>query len=401
MRTRKVRGSIKPLLGLVAALSLAATGCSATNATSGTESEIVKLGAILPITGPVSEWGDSNGAILRMLQAEVNADGGINGKQLEIVIYDSGAKGVEAANLVRKLASEDNVLAIMGPFTSSEAEVAFPVANELEIPITSQASSKPGVAEANRPWAFRNTVDESIYLKSVVPVMVEVTGAKNVVIAYDSADAVGSAIGTKILPAIMEGAGMPVVDADNPITFGTTDIDLKAQAGTISSGGAHAVGVGAFYNGAAKLLREMDQQGLKTPIFGGSTLVSANILEAAPGIAIFSAGTYYPGAEMASDWTKRAVKAFAAEKVPGAPTMFDSQLYEIGLMYVEAIRTGKLDEEELAAAREGIRDFMENVEGFEGLTGKISMNESGDARRDFFVIRGEGGAWSKLKTVSP
>jgi len=401
MKTRKPRQSMVALFGVVTVLSLVATGCSATDATGGTDGETVKLGAILPITGPVSEWGESNGAILKMLQSDVNADGGINGKQLEIVIYDSGAKGVEAGNLVRKLASEDNVLAIMGPFTSSEAEVAFPVANQMKIPMTSQASSKPGVAEANRPWAFRNTVDESIYLKAVVPAMVEATGAKDITIAYDSADAVGSSLGTKILPSVLEGAGLKVVNPDNPVTFGTTDIDLKAQAGTIASGGADAVGVGAFYNGAAKLLRAMDQQGLKTPIFGGSTLVSANILEAAPDIPIFSAGTYYPGVESAEDWTKRAVEVFAAEKVPGAPTMFDSQLYEIGLMYVEAIRAENLDKEDLVAAREGIRDFMTNLKGFDGLTSKISMKESGDASRDFFVIRGEDGAWSELKKVSP
>ena len=47
--------------------------------------------------------------------------------------------------------------------------MTFPVANEMKIVSTSQASSKPGVAKANRPWAFRNTVDEGILAKVSVP----------------------------------------------------------------------------------------------------------------------------------------------------------------------------------------------------------------------------------------
>ncbi len=56
-------------------------------------------------------------------------------------------------------------LAVAGPLTSSACEVTFPVANQMKIVSTSQASSKPGVAKANRPWAFRNTVDEGILAK--------------------------------------------------------------------------------------------------------------------------------------------------------------------------------------------------------------------------------------------
>ena len=75
----------------------------------------------------------------------------------------------QAANSLRKLAGDDKVLAVAGPLTSSAAEVTFPVANEMNMVSTSQASSKPGVAKANRPWAFRNTIDEGILAKTTVP----------------------------------------------------------------------------------------------------------------------------------------------------------------------------------------------------------------------------------------
>lgn len=388
-------------VGLAIAAVSAATACSAPGSGTGKQGDTIKIGAILPVTGPVAEWGESNTAVLKMLEKEVNADGGIDGKKLDIVIYDSGAKPVEAANLVRKLATKDQVVAIMGPFTSSEAEVAFPVANELNLPITAQASSKPGVAEQNRPWAFRNTIDESVYMGAVAPTVKETLGAKKVAIAYDSADAVGSSIGQKIMPPVLAKSGLDVVNGSKPVTFTTTDIDLKSQVSALASAKPDAIGVGAFYNGAAKLLREMANRDVHTPIFGGSTLVSAHILDAAPQTPIFSAGTYYPGAEKAAEWTDRVNAAFKKNGVSGAPTMFDSQLYEIGQMYVEAIKSGKLGDKDLKTARTGIRDFMTNLKDFPGLTSAISMKPTGDATREFFVIKGEGGSWSVLKTATP
>ncbi|TGN65785.1 hypothetical protein EXE59_18860 [Nocardioides eburneiflavus] len=373
-------------------------GCSVPEAEQG---DTIKIGAILPVTGPVSEWGESNKAVLEMFEDEVNDAGGIEGKDLEIVVYDSGAKPAEAANLVRKLASQDNVIGILGPFTSSEAEVAFPVANQLKVPVISQASSKPGVAEQNRPWAFRNTVNEGAYLGAVVPEMKKDLGATSVAVAYDSADAVGTSIGTGIMPPVVEANGLELTTGTSPVTFTTTDIDLKAQVSSLIKTDADAIGLGAFYNGAGKLLREMSSRGANTPIFGGSTLVSANILEAAPKTTIYSSGTYFPGAEDAADWTAEVEKVFAEEGVPGSPTMFDSQVYEAASMYVEAIKAGDLSDADVEAARIGIRDFLTDMKDFQGLTTVISMQETGDVSREFYVLKGAGGEWSVLASATP
>lgn len=400
MMNRTQRRFVRSVGAAVIGLVLVALAGCGTFGAGGASDEVV-LGAIVPATGPVSEWGKSNTAILKMLEKEVNDQGGINGKKLRIVIYDSGAQPVEAANLVRKLATKDGALAILGPFTSSEAEVAFPAANQLKIPITAQASSKPGVAKKNRPWAFRNTIDESAYLNAVVPVMAKDANIKKVAIAYDAADAVGTSIGTKIMPPVLQQSGLQVMNGNRPVTFKTTDVDVKAQVSTLTSMDIDAIGVGAFYNGAAKLMREMSQQGKQTPIFGGSTLVSSNILDAAPETPIYTSGTYYAGLEAAAPWTQKARAAFKEQGVPGDPIMFDSQLYEIGMMYVEAIKSGNLAGKELPAAREGIRAFMANLNGFKGLTGNISINPDGDAQRDFFVIKGVNHQWTVLRTVQP
>src|SRR6266487_3884113 len=129
----------------------------------------VVLGAIVPSSGPFAEWGRTNTVTLQMLEKQVNDAGGVNGAKLRIIVVDDATRPAQATNALRKLAGDDKVLAIAGPLTSSAAEVTFPVANEMKVVATSQASSKPGVAKLNRPWAFRNTIDEGILGKTTVP----------------------------------------------------------------------------------------------------------------------------------------------------------------------------------------------------------------------------------------
>src|SRR5215218_8313723 len=159
--------------------------------------EIV-LGAIVPSSGPFAEWGRTNTVTLKMLEKQVNDAGGVNGAKLKIVIYDDAARPAQATNSMRKLAGDDKVLAVAGPLTSSAAEVAFPVANQMKVVATSQASSKPGVAKLNRPWAFRNTIDEGILAKTTVPYFKKAFDVKTVAIIYDAKDATAATVGQRL-----------------------------------------------------------------------------------------------------------------------------------------------------------------------------------------------------------
>ena len=168
------------------------------------DAEIV-LGAIVPSSGPFAEWGRTNTATLQMLEKQVNDAGGINGAKLRIVILDDATKPAQATNNLRKLAGDDHVLAVAGPLTSSAAEVTFPVANEMKVVSTSQASSKPGVAKLNRPWAFRNTIDEGVLGRTTVPYYKQAFGIKTVAIIFDAKDATAATVGGKIMPGADEG----------------------------------------------------------------------------------------------------------------------------------------------------------------------------------------------------
>ncbi len=368
----------------------------------------IRIGAIVPSSGPFAEWGRTNTVTLRMLEKEINDAGGVDGGRLKLVILDDAAKPAQAANNLRKLAGDDKVLAVAGPLTSSACEVTFPVANQMKVVATSQASSKPGVAAANRPWAFRNTVDEGIFAKTSVPFYKDSFKIASVAVVYDAKDAVSTAIATRIMPAVMKENGIKVLNESNPVSFNTGDLDVSAQVTSLKSLNPDGIVIGADYSQAVTVLREMKRQGFTKPVIGGSPLISSAILKAAPEIPITAPATFY--ASMPGERPQK----FVAELTPLLrkesglppdiePSMYDANIYEIVSMYLDAVRkagvTGK--PEDLDKDRERIRDHLAKLRNFQGLGGPIGFNDQGDAVKAFYIVLGENGAWTtKLRGCS-
>jgi branched-chain amino acid transport system substrate-binding protein len=358
------------------------------------------LGAIVPSSGPFAEWGRTNTVTLKMLEKQVNDAGGIEGAKLRIVIYDDAARPAQATNALRKLAGDDQVLALAGPLTSSTCEVAFPVANEMQVTATSQASSKPGVAKANRPWAFRNTIDEGILAKTTVPYFKNAFNIRSVAIIYDAKDATASVVGTRIMPAVLKENGLTIVNENDLLSFNTGDLDVSAQVTKMKSLSPDGVMVSADYSQGVTVLREMKRQGLMKPVVGATQLISSAILKAAPEIPIVSPATFY--ATMKAEKAQKFVAALQPllRKESGLPpeiepSMYDANIYEIMNMYIEGVRKAAvtLKAEDLQTDRTKIRDHMEQLKGFEGLGGPIGFNADGDAVKAFYIVQGQNGSW--------
>ena len=390
-----------------AGLSAALSGAIASGPACAADAEIV-LGAIVPSSGPFAEWGRTNTATLQMLEKQVNDAGGVNGAKLRIVILDDATKPAQATNNLRKLAGDDHVLAVAGPLTSSAAEVTFPVANEMKVVSTSQASSKPGVAKLNRPWAFRNTIDEGVLGRTTVPYYKQAFSIKSVAIIFDAKDATAATVGSKIMPGLMKDNGIEVLNANDPLSFNTGDLDVSAQVTKIKALNPDGVVVSADYSQAVTVIREMKRQGVIKPVVGATQLISSAILKAAPEIPIVAPATFY--ATMKGERAEKFVGDLQSllRKTSGLPpeiepSMYDANIYETVSMYIDAVKkvgvTGR--PEDLEADRTKIRDYMAKLVAFQGLGGPIGFNDDGDAIKAFYIVQGEKGVWeSKVRGCS-
>ena len=170
------------------------------------------LGYLAANTGPFSSLARRNAVAIELAIDDINAKGGVNGKKLTLSSFDTGGKPEQAVAGVSHFAQDLPVLAVIGPFSTSECRVAFPAGERLAIPEMSMASSAPKVA-APYTYDFRNTTDEAYTFERLF----QTVKAKNIPhasasIAYATDDAVSQSLGTAVLPAALKNADIPVLE---------------------------------------------------------------------------------------------------------------------------------------------------------------------------------------------
>jgi len=150
-------------------------------------------------------------------------------RDLKIVIVDDATRPAQATNALRKLAGDDKVLAIAGPLTSSAAEVTFPVANEMKVVATSQASSKRALPSSIAPGRSATRSMRACSATPTVPYFKKTFDIKSVTVIYDAKDATAATVGTKIMPALMKENEITVANEGDLMSFNTGDLDVSAQ----------------------------------------------------------------------------------------------------------------------------------------------------------------------------
>lgn len=141
---------IKHIVGIsIIGIMVIIAGCGNENGVSGSEEDTVKIGSMFELTGAAAAYGTSMNNAVHMAAEEINAEGGINGKEIEIVEYDTKTDETEAASLTTRLGTRDNVSAIIGPATTGSMQAAIPSANSAEVPVMSPTATDDGVLTAD------------------------------------------------------------------------------------------------------------------------------------------------------------------------------------------------------------------------------------------------------------
>src|SRR5260221_14498202 len=125
------------------------------------------LGYLPALAGPFATLSRTDEIAAQIAVDEINAAGGIGGKKIRIVSFDTAGKPDQAVVGLRKLAEDDKVLAVIGPFSSGECRVVFPAGERIGIVTMSMASSAPKLAE---PFSYglRDNPDEGYMFQKVM-----------------------------------------------------------------------------------------------------------------------------------------------------------------------------------------------------------------------------------------
>jgi branched-chain amino acid transport system substrate-binding protein len=346
----------------------------------------ITIGILMPTSGFGAGFGAEEQGSIDMFM-ERYSDLGPAGK-LKIIIYDTRGEPAQAISLTRKLIDTDKVLAIVGPYFSGESEAAFPVANRAETPIVTPSSAKPGIAAANRPWAFRNASTTDKIDAELVEHWVKSVAApiKKVVVFYDAKDAVSSSDGKIVIQNALKAKGIEVLDA---IAFQTGDVDFSAQVTRAKALEPDGVVITALFTEAGHITRELRKQGMKQPVLAGVELsLDHKFIE--------TAGDASEGVITAAEFNRDNPKPFVVEfvkeyqqkfnRLPGnsSALMYDA-LFLMRHCIVTTGVTGATQEDKVK-----IRDCWANIKDVEApIAGPSTIDSNGEARKfpNFLTVR--------------
>ncbi|MGB9867770.1 MAG: ABC transporter substrate-binding protein [Bacillota bacterium] len=374
MYWRKVLGA---LLVLVLAVVLVA-GCASQPAQKPAEKapekkeeakepETIKIGHAVALTGDASMWGQSEANALKMTVDKINAQGGVMGKKLQVIAYDTRADSVEAVNVAKRLIEQDKVVAIIGPAQSGVSIALASVAEPAKVPFIATTASNPYVTiDKNtnkvRQYAFRVCFIDPFQGTVAAQFAKDKLGAKTAAVLYDVGSDYSSWLAQYFIEAF-EKVGGKIVGKE---AFRSGELDYRAMLGKIKQANPDVIFIPTAQKEAALAAKQARDLGIKSKLLGGDNWGSPDIIQLG-GKAI--EGSYFVNMAALEDpdiqgFIKEYKEKFGSDPVLPNPVMAVDAVY----MLVDAIkRAGSLEGEKLAKALESTKDLQV-------LTGKLTID---------------------------
>jgi branched-chain amino acid transport system substrate-binding protein len=354
----------------------------------------IKVGSVVSATGPASFLGDPERKTLELYVEKINAEGGVNGELLELVVYDDEGDANKARTFASRLIDNDEVVAIVGGTTTGTTMAIVPLAEDAEIPFISMAGAVT-IIEPVKPFVFKTPPTDRMACEKIFADMKAQGTTKIGMIS--GTDSFGSSMREQCL-AIAEGQDIEVL-ADE--TYGPRDSDMTPQLTKIrGAAGVQAVLNPGFGQGPAIVTRNYKQLGIDLPLYQSHGVASKSFIELAGDAA---EGVRLPGmpllvAELLPDDDPQkpvllAYQATYQEKWGQPASSFGGYAYDgLHLLLDAMTRAGSSEPLD-------VRDELEKTQGFVGISGVFDMSEADHLGLDlsaFRMVRIENGNWTLI-----
>ncbi len=338
----------------------------------------IKLGLIVPLTGNMAYWGENVLMGSQLAIEEINNQGGVLGKKLELNYMDFAGDKAQAVTATRKYIQE-GVTVLIGPPVSGIMLATGPLANTARLPYISAGATNPEVGKIG-PYVFKNALDDAMG----APLMVQYAkskGVKKVVLLYSNNNDYAVAM-SKLFEAAMKKQNVQILDK---ITFSDGETDFSAQVTKIKSLAPDAIFFGGYAPECALILRQARKTGVTIPVFSGDAIYDRELFElggnAAEGTTLYTGYSATSGAKKTKDFIAAFNKKFKKD-----PQLNSAIAYDTVYIIAEALRgANSLDKEK-------IRDAVSNIKNFDGVSGKTTFTKKdGNAIKPAYIETIKGG----------
>ncbi len=362
------------LAAVMMTLSLALTGCGGSTSQPGSggsgdsgKNEPIRIGFFADVTGGAASLGKTEANTAQLVEEMLNEKGGINGRPVEIEIIDSKSQEQEAVLAIKKLI-DNGAVAIVGGTTTGATMAAVPTAETEEVPFISMAAGV-GIVRPTKKWVFKTPQTDELALLKIF----EYLEAKGITrVAWISSNNAYGDSGRAEFEKLAPQHGLEVVASER---FNLDDKDMTAQLTRIKAANPQAVINWSIPPTASIVTRNFHDLG-----FGDTVLIQSHGVangafleqsgEAANGV-ILPAGTLLVVDSMPDDNPrKKVIKEFMAayqEKFGEPVSGFSGYAYDGLMLVAKAIETAGAD-------RAKIRDALEAIKDYPGVTGTFTMS---------------------------
>ncbi len=370
---------------LAAATSILALG-------SALAAEPIKIGSILSVTGPAAFLGDPELKTLQLYIEKINKEGGVIGRQLQLVHYDDGSDAGKANGFAKRLIEEDKVDLIVGGSTTGSTMSMAPLVEKAGLPFISLAGAVV-IIEPVKKWIFKTPHTDRMAAEKVFEDMKR----RNLTqVALLSETSGFGQSGKKETEAMAAKMGITLVANE---TYGPKDTDMSPQLTKIrNTPGVQAVFIFGLGQGPAIVTKNYQQLGIKLPLYHAHGVASEEFIKlagpAAEGVRLPAAALLVADKLDAKDPQKPVVMGYRkaySDRYKEDVSTFGGHAFDGLMMVVEAIkRAGGTDKAK-------VRDEIEKTKGFIGTGGKVNMSPTDHMGLDlsaFRLIEVKNGDWS-------
>ena len=378
------------LVALASAAVLAACGevkSGASNTTGNPiDEKVVKIGFNFEETGAVASYGTSEQKGAQLAVDEINAAGGIDGKQIEVVDKDNKSETAEAASVSTNLVTQSKVAAIVGPATSGATAAAVANATQAGVPLISPSATQDGLTKG-QDFLFIGTFQDSFQGQIISNYVSNKLNAKKVVLYTDNSSDYAKGIAKSFRDSF---TGEIVADE----TFVSGDTDFQAALTKIKDKDFDAIVLPGYYTEAGKIVNQARGMGIDKPIIGGDGFNGAEFVQQAT--AERASNIYFISGFSTtvdvSDKAKAFLEAYRA-KYNEDPSTFAALAYDSVYLVANAAKGAKTSVD--------IKNNLAKTQNFEGVTGQTSFDADHNTVKTAFMMTMNNGKVDAAEVVKP
>ncbi len=377
----------------------------------GKKANEIRIGEFGSLTGTTATFGISTKNAIDMAIEEVNAEGGIGGVTLRVIVEDDQGRPEEANTAVKKLVEQDRVIAVLGEVASSRSLAGAPNCQNAGVPMITPSSTNPKVTEVG-DFIFRVCYIDPFQGRVAATFSVDTLKAKTAGILRDIKNDYSVGLANYFDTTFTSMGGRIVADE----SYSEGDIDFKAQLTAIKAKSPDVIFVPGYYTEVGLIARQARELGYNKPLVGGDGWVSDRLVDIG-GDALegcYFVNHFWQGSE------DQAVQSFIStykQKFGSSPDALAALGYDAARFLFAALKQLAADdpdgfrtlvgtptsatEQPRKEALKKLRDILAATKDFPGITGSIGMDEHRNAVKPAFFLTIENGQYKLVGTVLP